>query len=334
MKRIDTELRRKFIKDTNFPIQVLESPYFEYFLELYEPTLGSKTAWDKLRTEISENFSGNPGKYLEYSKEIQGKIIKDILENQEYQRFTKDEELSGTLSETSGEIKRGIYSGAMSGKRFLSVDLRTANFQAFKWYSPGIVSGEKYWEGFVKRYTSLGSIISSKNLRQILLGQTNPGRLQGVERYLTWKITEALSPILPPEFTLISRTTDEAIWEIPGDDWKMTRSLDVEIRDKVREVLGDIDIKIEVFTIKMIQRFTRSGESILGFIKDFAWPLGKISVLKGVPKTYYPQIWKAWKGLDLNPTFDLVLLHEGELARFDYPLSIVKPKENEEGEEA
>ena len=329
MKRIDTELRRKFVKESSLPIQVLESPYFEYFLDLYEPTLGSKTSWTSLQKEISEKFSEKPGKYLEYSRGIQEKITNDILENSDYKRFCKDENLNKIISETPGQIKKDIYTGSNQGKRFLSIDLRTANFQALHWYCPEIFSGKDTWEDFIKEYTSSQFMINSKYLRQVILGKTNQGRISGVEKYLTWRITELVSPLLS-EFTLISRMTDEAIWEIP-EKFNPTGEIEEKLKDIIKENLG-IQVNIEVFTINLIQRFTNTGESVLGFIKDFAWPLKKPSKLKATSKTWYPQIYKAWKGLDLNPIFDLVLLHEGELARFDYPLSIINPRNEKEND--
>lgn len=325
MERLEIEIRRKFTKDTNLPIQVLESPYFEYFLNLYEPTLGSKTSWVNFQKEITESFEGKPGKWMEYVKRLQEQLISDILESPGYKRFNEDKELNKLLSETPGEIRGNIYSGDKRGKRFLSIDLKKANFQALRWYDPEIVLGENTWEDFLSHYTTSPSFISSKNLRQIVYGKTNPSRLIRVEKYLTWKITELVSPLLPSEFSLISRMTDEAIWEIKGD-YNPTGEMEEELKDIIKRDLG-VDTKVEVFKIDMIQRFTHSGESILGFIKDFAWPEGKTSELKGAPKMYYPQIYKAWKDLDLNPVYDLVIYHEGELARFDYSLTYTNPNE-------
>lgn len=316
-------VRKKFIKDTNLPIQVLDSPYFEYFLDLYEPTLGSKTLWASLQKEISDFFDGKPGKWMEYTRSIQDKVISDILETPEYKKFNEDKELEKILSETPGEMRGNIYSGGKRGKTFLSVDLRKANFQAFHWYDPKIVLGEDTWEKFLGHYTTLQSFISSKNLRQVILGKTNQSRLTRVEKYLTWKITELVSPLLPENSTLISRMTDEAIWELP-EYYTPTGKVEEKLKSLIKDSLG-VDVKVEVFRIDMIQRFSHSGESILGFIKDFAYPSGKISELKGTPKMYYPQIYKAWKGLDLNSTYDLVIYHEGELARFDYALSFINP---------
>lgn len=328
MEKLEIEIKRKFIKDTNLPIQVLESPYFEYFLNLYEPTLGSKTLWASLQKEISDSFDGKPGKWMEYTRSIQDKVIFNILETPEYKKFNEDKELNKILSETPGEMRGNIYSGGKQGKIFLSVDLKKANFQAFHWYNPKIVLGEDTWEEFLSHYTTSPSFISSKNLRQVVFGKTNPSRLTRVEKYLTWKITELISPLLPENTTLISRMTDEAIWELPGS-YIPTGEIEEKTKILIKNSLG-VDIKVEVFGIDMIQRFTHTGESILGFIKDFAYPSDKMPELKGVPKMYYPQIYKAWKGLDLNPTYDLVIYHEGELSHFDYPLSFINPNYEKE----
>ena len=53
VNKIDLDLRGRFVKDYNLPIQVLVSPYFEYFLDLYQEDYGSKSKWDKLQKEIA-----------------------------------------------------------------------------------------------------------------------------------------------------------------------------------------------------------------------------------------------------------------------------------------
>lgn len=324
MEKLEAEIRRKFIKDTNLPIQILESPYFEYFLDLYNQTLNSRTLWNSFQKEIKESFEGRPGKYLEYTRELEDKILSNILNSPEYIKFNGDKELDDTLKETPEEIRKNLYSGANIGKKFLAIDLKKANFQAFHWYDPGIVLGKDTWEEFLGHYTTSKSFINSKNLRQILLGKTNPSRLIRIEKYLIWKITELVTPYLSDGFTLFSRMTDEVIWEVP-EDYTPTGDLEEKLVELIKNSLG-IDVKTLVFSLTMIQKFTHSGKSITGFIKDFAWPVGKISELKDTPKMYYSQIYKAWKGLDINTVYDLVMYCEGELARFDYPLSSINPR--------
>ena len=325
MKNIDYEIRERFVKNTNLPIQVLDSPYFEYFLDLYEPTFESKTSWVAFQKELTDSFDGKSGKFFEYFRKTQENIISGILESPKYKEFNDDKELNRVLSETPGDLKSEIYSGRNKGRMFLSVDLKKANFQALHWYNPEIVLGKDTWEDFTGTYTDLQSIVSSKYLRQVIFGKTNPSRVSRVEKYLTWKITELITPLLPESFKLASRMTDESIWEISGE-YNTTGELEEMLKKTVKDSLG-VEVKVEVYRVDMIQRFTHSGKSILGFIKDFAWPKDKKSELKGAPKMYYPQIYKAWKNLDLNPVYDLVIYHEGDLARFDYPLSIINSQD-------
>lgn len=319
---IDIDVRKKFVKDNNFPIQVLESPYFEYFLELYEPLLGSETTWLSLQKEIQDKFDGKPGKWLSYSYEIQDKIISDILDSEGYKKFNEDKDLDDLLRTTPGEIKHTVYSGANLGKRFLSIDLSKANFQALRWYDPEIVFGEETYDEFLSHYNPTQSIIDSKYIRQVIFGKTNPSRLIKVERYLVWKIFELVSPLLPGGFNLYLRATDEVIWELP-EDYESTGELEEKLAREIKDSLG-VSVKVNVFSLQMIQRFTHTGSSITGFIKEFAYPEGKTSELKDTPKMYYPQIYKAWKKLDLNPTYDLVVYIDGELAHFDYFLNYIK----------
>ena len=90
MSKIDLDLRDRFVKDYNLPIQVLVSPYFEYFVELYEEDYQSKSKWERLQYEIKTRFEGKPGKYLDHFYITRNQIIEDIERSQDYKDFCED----------------------------------------------------------------------------------------------------------------------------------------------------------------------------------------------------------------------------------------------------
>lgn len=297
------KLKRKFIKDTNLPIQVLDSPYFEYFLDLYEPTYKSRSSWEKLRKEIKD---GSIEDWMKMESEVIEKIIKDITTSDPYQTFIKDKNWDSGIS----EIGNTLYSESNLGKKFLGIDISKANFQALRYYNPSIFLNEDTWENFVGLYTESEHIKSSKNIRQVIFGKTNPSRIIRVEKYLCKRIEEIIS--LP---NLFSRKTDEVIWEVPKD-FSMTEDNYSEI---IKNKLG-IDVSVNVFSLDIIKRFTHSGSTVTGFIKNYDYPSGKEPELKDVPKMYFAQFYKILNDIEPNLIYDLVTCVDGQLARFDYPL--------------
>lgn len=298
--RIELQLRQRFVKDHGLPITVFESPYFDYFLDLYR----AKPKWDRLEKEIEERFEGNPGKWLDHYFKLRNTIIEDLERSEQYQAFNNDPTLLDRFK-TSGQIDRDVYSGSNVGKRFLSLDLKKANFQALYYVIPEIFKGAKTYEEFIGLYDESKIFQESKYTRQVIFGKLNPKRQITVEKWLISEIERTLNLDLP----LYSKRSDELIWEgeLGGD------------RDLVKEVkdgLG-LDVKVEQFELEMIQKFTVDGRSVLGFVKNYP---DKPSTLHGVKSIYYPQIYKAWKGMELNEKMDLVFMYEEQLAHFDYSL--------------
>lgn len=314
MNNTDLELKGRFVKDYNLPIQILFSPYFEYFIDLYQEDYGSKTKWEKLQREIYTRFEDRPGKYLNHFYEIRDKIITDIEGSKKYKDFCEDPDFF-TKFAIPGEVKHELYTGDQVNKRFMSIDLRKANFQALKYYNPDLVHGAETYQDFIEFYDESEVLAESKYTRQVIFGKLNAKRQITIEKYIMNKIFEDIQEIIPEEFTLFSKQTDEIIYELPKDYIYIPGKLEEKIKTKV-----DFEVKVEVFTLGMLQKFTKTGNSILGFYKDYLFPRDKKSTLHRVPGVYFAQMYKMWKEKEIDPTFDLALLYEGQLARFDYPL--------------
>ena len=324
MNKIELDIRDRFVKDFNLPIQVLISPYFEYFIDLYQEDYESRTKWEQLQKEISERFSGNPGKYLDHFYNTRNKIITDIESSQEYKDFCEDKEFFQRFS-IPGEVKCDLYTGAQTGKRFMSIDLKKANFQALRYYNPDLVQNAKTYQEFIGLYDSSPLLAESKYTRQVIFGKLNAKRQITIEKWMMYNIWEYLKNIVPESFKLFSRQTDELIYELP-EDYIFTGKLEKKIEDGIKETL-DLTVKAEVFKTGWIQRFTKEGISITGVIKDYEYPALKKSTLHKVSGVHFAQIYKMWKGLEINPVYDLVILHDKQLAHFDYQLFIFSPND-------
>lgn len=316
MNKIDLELRGRFVKDYNLPIQVLASPYFEYFLDLYQGDYESKSKWDRLQREIETRFEGKPGKYLDHFYITRNKIIEDIETSTRYKNFCEDKEFFTKFS-NPGEVKHDLYTGEQVDKIFMSIDLKKANFQAIRFYDPGLTQEAKTYEEFIGLYDKSELLAESKYTRQVIFGKLNAKRQITIEKYLMYRIYEELKTIVPESFKLFSRQTDEIIYELPED--YLSEGIEKQIISIVKEKL-DLEVKVEVFTLSMLQRFTKEGNSITGLSKTYLYPENKKSTLHKVPGVYFSQMYKMWKNKEIDSAYDLVLLHEGQLAHFDYPL--------------
>lgn len=323
MNKIDIELRSRFVKDYNLPIQIIVSPYFEYFLELYQEDYGSKTKWEKLQKEIETEFDGSPGKYLDHFYITRNKIIEDIETSENYKKFCEDPDFYNKFS-IPGEVKNDLYTGEQDNSVFLSIDLRKANYQAVKYYNPELVQGTKTYQEFIALYDRSESLSESKYTRQVIFGKLNAKRQVTIEKYLIYSIYTRISSLIPEDFVLFSRQTDELIYKLPKDiSGFILSDLADNINSLIKRELG-LEIKVEVFSLKMLQRFAKNGTSVVGFIKDYIYPINKNSTLHKVSKVYFPQMYKMWKGKEIDLTYDLVLSYEGQLAHFDYPLLMYK----------
>ena len=79
---ITKQLRSKFVKDYQLPIQVVQSPYFEQRINLLEDSHGASTKYAILLDTIKYIFDGNMQKFLEYRHSIEDQILSYILNSE------------------------------------------------------------------------------------------------------------------------------------------------------------------------------------------------------------------------------------------------------------
>ena len=70
--------RRRFVKDFNLPINLVDSPYFEYYMERYD--FFPMEDWNSCVNKINSEYDGNVNKWLETYSTIRDNIITTIAE--------------------------------------------------------------------------------------------------------------------------------------------------------------------------------------------------------------------------------------------------------------
>ena len=172
--RYDSELAKRFVSDFKL-------------LELYEDEYDSETWWNALWTMIDDAYDGSASKFLKDYYDVRDKIITDTMENPAYKAFTQMD-MKQYAFERPKVSKNNVYNGENIGKKFLSVDLSKANFQALRYVNPDIVLGAETYKDFISKFTNLDYVAMSKYSRQVIFGKLNVDRQITVEKYLINKI--------------------------------------------------------------------------------------------------------------------------------------------------
>lgn len=98
------------------------------------------------------------------------------------------------------------------GRFYCSLDLREANWQAFKYIFNAVNLGS-FPEFMMNKFDAHPALANSKSFRQFLLGNTNPKLLQKVQRKMISEIESQITVYLERDPLLVSRTSDEMIFE-------------------------------------------------------------------------------------------------------------------------
>jgi hypothetical protein len=96
------------------------------------------------------------------------------------------------------------------GKYYFSIDLREANWQAFK-YAFGLTSLTDFEEFSINTFNLHPAIAKSKSFRQFLFGNTNPKRLQQIQKRMMLEIYKSLPDELKDK--IVGKKSDELLFE-------------------------------------------------------------------------------------------------------------------------
>ena len=311
------KFRQRFVKDYNLPINIFDDNLFEYYIQLYDffPYLRYKETIEKIENE----YDGCVEKWLEYCASVRDNAINGVMETEEYKNFNSMDLNQYNFTTICGE--RSCYTEETNGKRFLSIDLKKANFQALKY--AGVISDATY-EQFIDRFGGDDYIANSKYLRQVIFGKMNPSRQIKIEKYLMFKVYEAIKDITEDYgLTIFSMNSDELIFEIPKEfydngliDYENSRELANNIYDLVGESVG-VEIKVEYIEVKRLPIVSANGTKIDAYERTNLFTNQK--TLKKASTTFFPQIYKLWNEM-LIEDYDMVFYFENQLATFNQEL--------------
>lgn len=184
-EQITTKLKKAFCKTFDLPIKVYQEPYFTDRLELFQPFFETIDKYKLFCSElpVCDTIEQTEQQYLAEYHELQDAMIQDIKANPGYQTFNHAD-LSVYQVKNKNLPGKAIYKPSNHGRVFVSLDMRQANFQALRYFDPSIFQHKYVWEDYVRLYTDKIHWIKSKHLRQVIMGNCNPGRHTTYEKYL------------------------------------------------------------------------------------------------------------------------------------------------------
>lgn len=311
---MDNKLKQRFIKDYNLPINIYNDRLFNYYMDLYD--FFPKETWINLNKTINESYDGNVSLWLDYCAQVRDAAIFGVIESDAYKRFNDSKNL---LKEYDIKPKIGehsLYSEETDGKFYVSIDLKKANFQALKF--AGILNDSTY-KDFISKYGGDDYIINSKYLRQVIFGKMNPSRTIKVEKYLVSEIEKIVNDYFN-EWKLFSMNSDEIVYDL-NDALILPSEVSLKsIEDIIKSCVGQIEVRAECVKITRLPIVNVNGNKVDAYVRTNINT--NESVLKKASTTFFPQIYKLWKGMPIQDE-DLYAYFEDQLVKFIEPLKLV-----------
>lgn len=295
-------LRKRFIRDQQLPIQVLQSPYFDYFLDLYETLYQSRTKYTLFLKEVAQ-MGGEEG-YLNAYDEVKNKILSHVQSKVSFQRFNQDE--MSAMNVQTNLPKAKLYYEENDQATFISIDLEKANFHSLRYYDEDILDGKKIYRAWLQQFTSLESLADSKYLRQVIFGNLNPKKQQKIQRFITHSFLNELATWVDVQ-DVMSASHDEIILR------KKQNVTIEELKERLESLYdGAFPLHVDVFTLTKLSSYPE-----FGFVKTYETS-EKIE-FKGIASHFMAQAYRFFKQEPLQKE-DLLFFHEGQVAQFIAPI--------------
>lgn len=317
-------LRRRFVKDFNLPINIVDDPYFGYYMRAYD--FFPREDYVRVLSDIREKYDDNIDAWLQHYADIRDRIITTIENSEAYKRFNEmDIKPFRDFSDNSSYRNvrdLNIYNNENTGGIFVSIDLKKANFQALRYIDPEIVFGCETYEELMEMFGGDDYFKKSKYTRQVIFGKLNPKRTITVEKYLMYSICEDERNVnfrqLIENTELVTIKSDEIIFRVDPQKFEVTSGLLTSVMKEIKENNG-LDVRAEVFKLERIVCTNHNGTTVDGYIRRFYLD-GKRYDLKNVSSIFFPQVYAFCKGRPLLSDYDLVFRAEDQIAKFLHPL--------------
>jgi len=314
----DFNLAARFASDYKIPIDGCDEANFRHSLSLYEDTYGAQTKWCNLVCNINrlyegQDFAEKASKFLQEYYETRDRIIREVEQSDAYKEFNN---LKVLPFQTNYVVKpvcgsKGIYNMQNVGKRFISIDMRNANFQTL--CKCGVIK-QKTYRDFLAQFCSgfmLDYISESKYSRQVIFGKLNPARTISVEKNLMKSLAEYIERMLccPNDLKMAAFNSDEIVYYFDGDDSLYGKILDI-CNDGMFETA--LDLKVEWFVLQGYEfsavRFSDNSKHKLG--EFYHKSIDREGIYKGMPLPFHKYLTRLMKHEEID-AYDKHIMQSG-----------------------
>ena len=312
-------LRERFCKDMRLPIRVFDDEdIFMSRLRLCDPFykvggLSAVQLYMRFKTIIAYKYCNadtnmvDEQTYFEDYNRTKDAVIDTIKASDGYNRLQEDDMNKYALQnvfdkefvEKLLKLQKDIFHQNNSGRKFISFDIRKANFSCLKLYDPTIFNADD-WETFMSGFTTNRHIIDSKYIREVIFGVCNPKRHIVYEKYVCAtalkKILEMLNANGFNNPNLVFFSNDEFIFDVTDYDNKDL----TEFRRICDDFLGtftDVPLRMEYFTLCMLETLETDNKTV-GYLKLNATDSNVITIsdiiaIKGVDSMWMPFVLRS-----------------------------------------
>ena len=235
-------LRKHYCKHFAPQIKIYDSPYFESRLELF----GVTNDYREFINYVTNNYKTIED-YLNHYNQVQEEAIKFIKSKATYDKFIHDD--MNYYSVKNDITSNSIYKDCNNGRRFISIDMISANFSALKYYEPAIFPRCNKYSDFIKQFTDNPYFIKSKRLRQIIFGNCNPKRQMTFEKYIMNIFLEKISQFIDIS-NVVSLSNDEIVIDVT--DLEKQKMLFDKIIYQAAMFLQTAPLRVEIFDLYKI----------------------------------------------------------------------------------
>lgn len=309
---------KRFVKDYSLPIQIVQEPYFMYFLNLYDKQYDIINKFNLLQEAIKQ--SGSEDNFLNEYYKIRDNIITSIEKLDKYKEYNTIKMDNYNVPNNSYP-SHDIFNMSNVNKYFLSIDLKKANFQVLKLFYSELVFNSNTYQELIGKFTNLEYMKESKYLRQVIFGNMNPKRQIKLERFIIQKI---LDFILEKGFFKGNQirmvSNDEIIFELEfSEDYDLWKADYIKLINSIKNDLN-YEVDIEIYKLLNIEGSTKY------FVKKFVNKTGY--ELMCIPIVYFAQIFKKYNDIQLEDN-DLLFYYENQICKFINPLNFKSEDKSE-----
>lgn len=299
--KITEKLKERFCKDCNIPIRIFREPYFEDRILLYDSQYNTIEKWETFIEELEKYV--NEQEYFEDYNRIKDTAINDIKRSDGYNRFI-NHDMNEFRIKHNDLPSKDVYKPNNVGRRFISIDMKQANFNALKYYSEDIFNNAKTWEGFISKYTDNKHIINSKYIRQVILGNCCARRQVTYEKYL---MSQVLIYLLDHNIII----KDDV--EVFSND-----EIVIGVRDNSGKLHNDLSMVIRQFNfpLTIVEYILCDISGTAGYCQERILESGGVDIILKCANTYnLPYILRYLNKQEVTEN-DKVFMQEGKLAKF------------------